>query len=153
MLIDLLRGNAEKTEQAARQALERGPRHLMFYRFLALALIDQGRFEEALPYARKMVAMDGRHMSLVYLAWTMIEGAIDIDEGIEIAKRALDVPLPPAEQAWVLPQFPSAEHCLGLGYLKLERADEAVEMLEKAAELRPDRPRILEDLKQARSLL
>jgi hypothetical protein len=46
-----------------------------------------------------------------------------------------------------LPKSPrTAEHTLGLAYLKRGRRDEAVRWLEKAAEVRPDRESIREHL-------
>jgi tetratricopeptide (TPR) repeat protein len=152
--VGLLRGDYLQAEQITRDLLADGHSHAMVYAQLAYALIEQNRCTEAIPHARKFLEMTDTHIALVVLSWALIESETDIDEGLALALRARnEVPLRHADRVWVLPFTPSVEHCLGLAHLKRGRTGEAVAMLEEAARLRPDRKRILEDLKRAKNLL
>jgi serine/threonine protein kinase/tetratricopeptide (TPR) repeat protein len=153
-ITDLTRGDYVSVEESARDFIENGPAHVWAYKFLALALMEQGRHEEAVPFARKALAMDGNHLSYVILARALIEGDVNLEEGMELAEKARsDVPVKETERAWRFPQCSSAEHCLGAAYLKLGRYKDAVEALEEAALLYPDDPKIREDLARAQTQL
>ena len=51
-----------------------------------------------------------------------------------------------------MPWWPPAEHSLGLAYLKKKDAQSAVEHLQRAAEISPQRESVQRDLERARAL-
>ncbi|MBD3163389.1 MAG: tetratricopeptide repeat protein, partial [Candidatus Eisenbacteria bacterium] len=153
-VVDLLRGEHGQAERRLRAAIESGPRHANLYSILSLSLFAQERSAEAVPYAERAWEMTRSHSAAVELAWALIDGDVDVERGLELARTARDEISPhPEEKLWTLPFTPSPEHCIGLAHLKQGRAAEAVSALEEAARLRPDRKRITADLERARRLL
>ena len=119
-----------------------------------MALAEQGRFEEAEAEARRALAMVPSYRARTQLAWVLIAGGRDLDEGVALATEARAMEIAGIHQRHQeLPFVPSPEHCLGLAAIERGAIDEGVALLEEAAELRPDRPRIREDLRKARALL
>jgi serine/threonine protein kinase/tetratricopeptide (TPR) repeat protein len=147
---DLARGDAEGAERRARDLLSRGPAGALAHRVLAYALAEQGRFGEAEPHARKQFAMNPNREGHVVLAWVLITGGLDLNEGLELAEDALELDQTPYAAGSRLPYIPSPEECLGLAYFQRGRPDRAVEMLEEALRRRPDRSSSRELLDRAR---
>ena len=133
-----------------RELLEDGPRHRDALLVLSLALAGRDEWSSAADVARRVTAMDPDRESQEILAWALIAGALDIDEGIRVAELALTLPADPFRENTVLPVVPSAEHALGLAQLRRGEYIAAIKTLEHAAELRPDRESIREDLSEAR---
>jgi hypothetical protein len=86
------------------------------------------------------------------LAWVLIAGDLDAEEGIELAEKAMAMPLGrvPIAELRARCFLPSAEQAAGLGYLNERRFQDAVAVLEKAAELQPRRALVAEHLAAAR---
>ena len=90
-------------------------------------------------------------------------GDLDIDRGIREARQALELldphfthmygQLRPGIEKRVSPWWPPAEHSLGLAYLKKKDARSAVEYLQRAAVISPERESVQRDLERARALL
>jgi tetratricopeptide (TPR) repeat protein len=146
------RGDADAGARLALQHLSRRPLMRADLMLAARALAAAERFAEAEPHARKAFSMNPENGAHRLLAWILIAGDIDIDEGLALAEKARtlhthwSVPAILAANPWQ----PSIEHSLGLGYLKQGRRAEAIPLLEKAAALQPRRTLIQEHLQQAR---
>lgn len=146
--LHLLRAEFREAEGELRAFLKAGPHASVSY-MLAYSLCGQGRFQEALPIARGVLERLPTRESHVLLAWVLIAGDLDLDEGITVAEKALGLP-PPPFRGLVFPYMASARHCLGLAYLKRGESAKAAGMLAAAAAERPDRPLIEEHLREAR---
>jgi tetratricopeptide (TPR) repeat protein len=146
-------GRPADAERLLAQWLDR-QESLLAIRWMSVALAEQGRWEEAERFARRAVAMSPSTASLAQLAWVLVAGDRNVEEGAKLAEQA-KAELHPYYQGkyqW-LSCFPSAEHCLGLAAVKRGQVAEGIAMLEEAAEARPDRDRIREDLERAKALL
>ena len=150
--LELLRGHPELAEQRLRTIVADGPVGLRW--ILTLALAEQGRYAEAETVARWTFARNPNEFNHGLLAWVLVAGDLDVGEGIKLAEAAMSIPRrfgdPPQLRA--LPYLPTKEHALGLGYLKQKRYDDAVRLLERAAELQPGRKLIEQHLAEAREL-
>jgi len=141
-------GRYAEAGKVLRSFLQAGP-HAAASFMLAYSLCGEGRFQEALPMARSVLERLPTRESQVLLAWVLVAGNLDLDEGVTVAEKALGMP-PPPFQGLVFPYMASARHCLGLAYLKRGETSAAVSMLAAAAAERPDRPLIQKHLKEAR---
>jgi tetratricopeptide (TPR) repeat protein len=150
--VNLIQGNSEDAESLVRAELDVVP-HVDSWRALALVHTAQGRLDDALPVAERCVALDSTRASHELLAWVLVAGDIDVDRGMREAERALELPIPASDVGSKLPIWPSADHSLGLAYLKNEQPKQAAEHLRRAAELQPDRASLRSDLKRAEALL
>ncbi len=150
--LELLDGNAVAAERSARAQLAQGPVHAQLDALLALALAEQERFRDAEAPARRAVARDPSRYNQSVLSWVLVGAGDRLAEAESIARTALARTEPPYGAARILPFVPSAEHCLGLTYLRQGRMREAQAQLERAAALRPDRAAIRRDLAQASEL-
>ena len=83
------------------------------------------------------------------MSWVLIAGGLDVERGIELAKGALERPSPFSDVEARLPYRASAEHCLGLAYLKQGNTSQALTHLRKAADLQPERKAIQVDMRRA----
>ncbi|MFQ5601183.1 MAG: tetratricopeptide repeat protein, partial [Candidatus Krumholzibacteriia bacterium] len=151
-VLKLLQGEPESAESYVERALE-GPPHVAFSRLLATVYAAQERYVEARALAEEALAMDSSRASHELLAWILIAGELDIQKGIEVAKRAVEIPIRFSEVEKALPHRASAEHSLGLAYLKQGRTDLATKHLQRAAVLQPNRTSIHLDLQRALGLL
>jgi Flp pilus assembly protein TadD len=148
--IPLLQNRPAEAERILRERRDTTPLSARYHRWLALALAEQERYEDAEPYARRAVQMNDSSENLTALAWVLIAGDLGVDEGIELAGRAQ---AREKESLWsepTLPFLPSPEHCLGLAEIRRGRVEAGVIRLEEAARLRPDRSRIQQDIERAR---
>ena len=89
-LCRLAQGDPDEAEALIRRGLEVGPVGWAHW-FLALAHIEQGRYEAALAVAEQCVARDSTRFSHELLAWVLIAGDLDIDRGIREARQALEL--------------------------------------------------------------
>ena len=145
----LAAGDAESAERTARDLLERGPVLVGAHVALAYALGQQGRFDEAVVYAERAMAMLPDRSNRTLMSWVLIAGDIDVDRGMELASRAMGTPESYFEAAKKMSSLALAEHCLGMAYLKQGRYEEAVEQLSEASLIRPDSALIREQLERA----
>jgi hypothetical protein len=95
--------------------------------------------------------MHANHDSHNLLAWVLVAGEIDLDEGITAAEKALEIPPEYGDLSWITPFVPCPEHTLGLAQWKKGETQQAIEWLEKAAEVRPNRTLIQDHLAQVRA--
>jgi serine/threonine protein kinase/tetratricopeptide (TPR) repeat protein len=147
--IHLAEGDPAGAEQIARGILKTGPAHSEVFALLATALAEQGRHKQGLEFARRQAAMNPGRTGKTLLAWVLIDGDLDVEEGIRLAEEARELPTGLGHATLTLPYHASPEHCLGLAYLKRGDHVKAAGFLQEAAELRPDRPSIDEHLRQA----
>jgi tetratricopeptide (TPR) repeat protein len=142
----LLQGDAVGAEEYARRALAEDHPHIDSWRLLGFALAAQGRHAEALEAAEHSVAMDSSRTSYELLAWVLVSGNVDLERGIETARRALELPSSFLDVEKGLPHRAGAHHSLGRAYLKQGKMELAAQQLAKAAEVQPNRASIREDL-------
>jgi hypothetical protein len=88
----------------------------------------------------------------VSLAWILVAGDLDVEEGAGLAEKAQELPAEWSDAAALKarPWLHSAEHVLGLARLKQGRRAEAIPLLEKATALQPTSSLVQEHLEQAR---
>ena len=147
----LLQGDAGAAENYARRALDEDHPHIDSWRLLGFALSQQERHREALEVAEKAVAMDSSRTSYELLAWVLVHGRLDLERGIRVAKLSLELPMGFLDVEKSLPHRACAQHSLGHAYLEQGKMQLAVEYLEKAARMQPQRACIREDLLRAAS--
>ena len=145
----LSQGDAGAAENYARRALEEDHPHIDSWRLLGFALSQQERHREALEVAEKAVAMDSSRTSYELLAWVLVHGNLDLERGIRVAKLSLELPMSFLDVEKSLPHRACAQHSLGHAYLAQGKMQLAVEYLQKAAQLQPQRACIREDLQRA----
>jgi tetratricopeptide (TPR) repeat protein/TolB-like protein/tRNA A-37 threonylcarbamoyl transferase component Bud32 len=148
----LVRGEPAEAEHLAGELLARGPVLADAHVVMAYALGQQGRFDEALAHAERVLEMNPNRMHRTLMAWVLIAGEIDLDRGLEMAVRAVETPEAYLDSAKELSCLALAEHCLGLAYLELGRYEQAVRQLTEASRMRPGHDRIREDLDRASRL-
>jgi tetratricopeptide (TPR) repeat protein/TolB-like protein len=148
--IGLRRGDLQAAEAEVRDLLSDGPASAWLSTLLATVLSEEGRFADAETPARRAFAMNPDRSRHALLAWILVAGDLDQEEGVRLAEAALEMPESPTAAADRPPYEPSPEHALGLAYLQQGRHGEAVKLLERAAALQPDRTLIREHLAEAR---
>jgi tetratricopeptide (TPR) repeat protein len=151
--LDLARGDAVGAEKRMRAFLEEGPASADAFRTLAYSLCEQARFETALGSAERLMAMSPVAGSHDLLAWILIAGDLDVERGVELARRSLELSRMPGDESMAWPYEASAEHCLGLAAMKNGDYKAAIERLTAAAETRPQRKLITEHLAEAKERL
>jgi tetratricopeptide (TPR) repeat protein len=149
-VLQLLEGDAAGAEAAARELLEITP-HRFFIQMVAYALSEQGKYGEALTWAERAREMSPSRVTTTLVAWILIRGNLDVDRGIDLALAAQQITPGFRDRPDTFTFVPSPEHCLGLAYLKRGDFDRAEQMLTRAAQLRPDRVQIREDLQKAKA--
>jgi tetratricopeptide (TPR) repeat protein/TolB-like protein len=152
--IDLALGRGD-TDDAVRQALDalsRAPGSAGRIAQARGTLAAHGDFAGAEPHARRLLAMDPDRAAHVFLAWILLAGDLDVEEGASLAEKGVALPADWGRQAALnaRPWLPSAEHVLGLARLKQGRRAQAIPLLEKAAALQPTSSLVQEHLEQAR---
>jgi tetratricopeptide (TPR) repeat protein len=148
----LVAGDPEAAESQATDLLKRGPALADAHVAMAYSLGGQGRFDEAMKHAERVLKMNPNRSNRTLMAWVLIAGNIDIDRGLEMAVKATDTPESYFEAAKDLACLALAEHCLGVAYLKQGRYEEAVDQLNEASRMRPDHRVIQDHLEQASKL-
>jgi tetratricopeptide (TPR) repeat protein len=124
------------------------------YRLLAYLRFEQGRTNEARQHAEKALAMQSNYASKNTLAWVLVAGNLDVDRGLTLAQDALWLrTAKTAEFEQLHPYSALPEVTLGVGYLKKRDLAKAVEHLERAASLVPDRPVVRDSLREAQTRL
>ncbi len=152
--IDILRKDYANAEKRLKESLAFDSYDSWTYRLLGYLFAEQKRFPEAERYAQKAVALDSSFDNDNLLAWVLVVGGVGNGRGIMLAQKALkDKPDDYADTAASYPFYALPEHTLGLAYLKNGQYQKAVEFLEKAAQLVPDRQGVKEDLQAARKKL
>lgn len=142
-------GRLEQAEKYYRQALggDRGDPQAL--RELACLLLEDGRATEARKLAERAVVEEPTCVSDAALAWILVEKDLDLERGIGLAQTAMREPPPddPTDE-WIriVPFVPLPEHVLGLAHLRRKEFEAARVYLEKASAIRPECPRIAQDL-------
>jgi serine/threonine protein kinase/tetratricopeptide (TPR) repeat protein len=151
-LLRLTRGDLTGAEEKFRELLDSGPGTASAAKDLGILLAELGRYDEAARLARRALDMSPQHSHYALLAWTLVAGGIDLEEGERLARKALDT-VPSVNDRMVvgLEHQPVAEQALGLALLERGQYDEAVDRLEKAAKISPNRQSIQQNLKRARA--
>jgi len=153
-----LQGDFPSAERVLKEALPIDSRKAMTRYLLGNLFLKQKRFREAEALARKFLAENAGFHGYNLLAWVLIAGKINLDEGISWAQKALNskadavVPMTSTNYenlARALPYFPLPEHALGLAYLQSGQYEAAVDHLERATVLAPLRQSIKNDLESA----
>jgi protein O-GlcNAc transferase len=128
-------GRSQEALAPLESALRLAPQHVQANEHLGLALLNLGRREEALNHLQRAAELDANNVRiLVNLATVLVE----MDRGNESAAltpRLLQLN-PPAELL----------HNLGLAYLKKQRPDLALSLVEQALRLRPNDADLLHTL-------
>ncbi len=94
----------------------------------SMAAFGQNRNDEGMKLLEQAVAANpGNHRAANTLAWRLIDLGIDVDKGIALAKKAVEV----------FPDSPHNNGTLGVGYLKKGDLANAELFLQKAIELFP----------------
>jgi serine/threonine protein kinase/tetratricopeptide (TPR) repeat protein len=152
--IAFLRKNYTAAEQHLKESFVIDSTNVWTCRLLGYLFTEQRRFTEAQTFAQKSVSMDSSFANYNLLAWVLIAGELDIERGIVVAQKALDFKRKDwAETARIYSYVALPEHSIGLAYLKKGEYQKAVQYLEQAAQLLPERRAIQDDLQQARKKL
>ena len=152
MELALARGDADAAVRVTLEHLSMFPLDRGTCWRAAVALTVQGDFARAEPLERKVLAMNPTFDAHQLLAWILIAGDIDVDEGQALAEKARTLPVHWSEAVNMAaaPWYPSVQHALGLAHLKQGRPEEAIPFLEEAARRQPRRTLVQEHLRQAR---
>jgi hypothetical protein len=119
---------------------------------LAYALADQGDFRAAELEARRALEMARARSSMTVLAWILVAGERDLDEGVRLAEEARAIPAVFVERA--APAYEATpEHTIALAHMKRGEWSRAVALLEHAASMNPQRGLIREHLAESRARL
>jgi Flp pilus assembly protein TadD len=130
-----------KAIEAYTRALDLNPRLPSARKNRADAYVESGRLREAVADREELLRLyPGEASSYNGLAWVLIDQEIDVDRGIEYAKRAVAI----------RPDDANTLDTLGWGYFRKKRYDEAVRVLTKAVRLDPANAEIQQHLESAR---
>ena len=83
--------------------------------------------------------MDSSRASFELLAWVLVDGDLDVERGMQMARHAQTLPNSFLDVGKKLSYRACADHSLGLAYLKQGKRHDALRHLEKAATLQPNR--------------
>ncbi len=150
--IAYLRGDLPQADAITREAIEQGTPTALAFRTRSYMLAELERWEEAETAARRALAMDGLKPSRTQLAWVLIASGRNVSEGAKLAEEATQ-DVREDKDTYTFPFVPTPEHCLGLAAIRQGHVRQGIAILEEAAEARPDRTRIREDLEAAKRLL
>jgi tetratricopeptide (TPR) repeat protein len=131
---------------------------------------EQGRYAEAEAFSKKALAGDSSFAGNNLTAHVLVAGELDIDRGMAYAEKALNVKRQDQPQAVPAYSFYAIiettrsrvatysyyaipQHTLGLACLKKGDYQKAVQYLEQAAALAPEKQAIRDDLQLARQKL
>ena len=90
----VMRGDYRGAEEELRRYLGQGPQ-IGASRLLVHALCGLDRDSDALPIARTVLERDPRQEDHALVAWVLIAGELDLDEGIALAEKAMKLESPP----------------------------------------------------------
>jgi serine/threonine protein kinase/tetratricopeptide (TPR) repeat protein len=154
-----LQGNFAAAEKVLNEGLPFDSRKAMTHYLLGTVFMKQKRLDEAQSLGRKFLTENPGFHGDNLLAWVLIAGKIDLDQGMALAQRALNskaeavVPMTSTNYenlARTHPYFPLPEHALGSAYLQRGQFKAAMDYLEQATALAPLRQNIKNDLEKAR---
>ena len=149
--VRLVRGDYAGADEALRQRIKDGRIRPSIPYMQGYILADQGEFQKALSFAEQAAA-DSSRDGAEFLAWVLVAGEIDLERGLALAQRTVKRPPDLWNTRRGLRYRAPVEETLGLAALKQERYADAVEYLEQAAVINPNRPSIQEDLKRAQAM-
>jgi tetratricopeptide (TPR) repeat protein len=122
------RGDVAKSEQAFEQALRLDPSHMKSLLNESRLFIDQKRYDDAIDRLTRASELDPESPVVYRLLGRTYQAKGDTAEAIEAYRAAIEVN---ESDAWSM-------NNLGLLLLEANRADEALPLLAKAAELKAD---------------
>lgn len=133
-----------KAVQEFKEASRIQPNHVETHQYLGTLYNLQGNHEEAVREFREVIKL-GTEDAPAYndLAWLLIDKDLNLDEGIEMAFKALQIG----------PNYVAAMRTLAWGYYKKGRYQESVDWFQKALEKLPQDKELQEGLEQARQKL
>ncbi len=124
------------------------------YRGLGYLRAAQDLWSEAERYGGLALELDSSYANYNLAGWVLVGSEIDIDRGIAFAQKALaSEPEDWRETVKSYPYQALPEYTLGLAYLKKNEYPKAVQYLEQAAALAPEKQVIRDDLQLARQKL
>ncbi|MBN1351577.1 protein kinase [candidate division KSB1 bacterium] len=148
--IYLLQKNYALAELRLKDALDADSSYVAACSELGYFFAIQQHFGRAKAVAQKAVSLDSSFTNQNLLAWVLVAGDIDVERGIAIAEKALDSkPEDWAHTVSVYPYYAVPEHTIGRGYLKKGDYQKAIQYLEQAAQIAPERESIRSDLQRA----
>jgi protein O-GlcNAc transferase len=129
-------GDLANAEQALRAEVDAHPDYANAHNTLGVALVNQGRHEEALPSFLAALRIDGGHVEASNNAANALSTLGRAEEAIPYLRRALEID----------PQLADAHQNLGLVLHSLQRHEEAAASFARAVELAPRMPYALSNL-------
>jgi predicted O-linked N-acetylglucosamine transferase (SPINDLY family) len=129
-------GDLVKAEQALRAEVAAHPDYTNAHNTLGVALVNQGRHEEALASFLAALRIDDRHVEANNNAANALSTLGRAEEAIPYLRRALEID----------PQLADAHQNLGLVLHSLQRHEEAAASFARAVELAPRMPYALSNL-------
>ena len=149
--IGILQRDYTNAQNHFHQALAIDSTYARAYRQLGYLRAEQDRYTEAETFSKKALARDSSFANYNLLALVLVAGEIDIERGIAFAEKALKAKPKNWQQTIESYSYVAIpEHTLGLAYLKKGAYEKAVQYLEQAAALVPERQAIQDDLQTAR---
>ncbi len=137
-------GNLDKAIADYSQSLEIDKNYSIALKNRAQAYAKLGDLKLAEFDYRKLVAVYPEHPGhLNELAWFLIDREIDVSEGVELAKRAVEK----------RPSDANLLDTLGWGYFKAGETQQAIKWLERATAANPDSDEIRNHLESAKAAL
>ncbi|MDH5682046.1 MAG: tetratricopeptide repeat protein [Spirochaetota bacterium] len=133
-----LQGDYETAKDHLAKCLDQDEGDVKTLSILAYISYREKKYEEALDYYGKILGLDGENanaynsMGMIY-----IETEEDIEKGISICKRALELS----------PDCPAYLDSVGWGYFKKKDEIQAIDYLRRAFEIAPDNQEIKQHLK------
>ena len=129
-------GDLARAEQALRAEVAAHPDYANAHNTLGVALVNQGRHEEALASFLAALRIDGRHVEANNNAANALSTLGRAEEAIAYLRRAVEID----------PQLADAHQNLGLVLHALQRHEEAAASFARAVELAPRMPYALSNL-------
>ena len=129
-------GDLAKAEQALRAEVAAHPDYANAHNTLGVALVNQGRHEEALASFLAALRIDGAHVEANNNAANALSMLGRAEEAIPYLRRAVEID----------PQLADAHQNLGLVLHSLQRHEEAAASFARAVELAPRMPYALSNL-------
>lgn len=152
--VDILNSKLDEAESHLQAAYELDSLNALNIRFRGYLSLRKKEFQIARNFAEKSLTMNESFPSYNLLSAVLINGDIDIDEGLMLANKALELQSETFQDiVSYLEYLPLPAHTAGIGYYKKEDYKIAVEMLEKALSQLPQRLDIENDLRQAKEKL
>lgn len=151
---DILNNKLDEAEAHIQAAYELDSLNALNIRFRGYLSLRNKEFQVARNFAEKSLTMNENFPSYNLLSAVLINGDIDIDQGLMLANKALELQSETFQDiVSYLIYLPLPAHTAGIGYYKKGNYKAAVDMLEKAVSQLPQRLDIENDLRLAKEKL